>query len=204
MKNLIPQYFSALEQLSTQAQASRPDGIAIGLDTAFEDLVAVLRTTQTGDGKIMFVGNGGSAGITSHMAIDFLRNGGMTALAFNDGAALTCLGNDFGYEQVFSRQVEAHGRPGDLLVAISSSGRSPNILRAVEAARTRGCRVLTLSGFAPDNPLRTLGDLNLYVASDQYGLVEVAHMALLHALLDLSMGWRGRINAGRVPVAAEA
>ena len=85
--------------------------------------------------KIIFVGNGGSAGIASHLAIDFSKNGGLRALAFNDPAALTCLGNDLGYENVFAKQLDFHARPGDLLIAISSSGRSPNILGAVKMAR---------------------------------------------------------------------
>ena len=76
----------------------------------------------------MFIGNGGSAGIASHSAIDFTKNGSMPALAFNDGAALTCLGNDLGYDSVFAAQIEARGRPGDLLIAISSSGKvSPRV-----------------------------------------------------------------------------
>jgi D-sedoheptulose 7-phosphate isomerase len=111
-------------------------------------------------------------------------------LAFNDAAALTCLGNDLGYERVFAKQIDMHGRQGDFMVAISSSGRSPNILGAVEAARHKGCAVLTLSGFSPDNPLRRAGDYNLYVASGEYGFVEIAHLALGHAMLDLSMGWQ--------------
>ena len=85
--------------------------------------------------KIIFIGNGGSAGIASHLAIDFSKNGGLRALAFNDPSALTCLGNDLGYENVFAKQLEFHARPGDLLIAISSSGTSPNILSAVKEAR---------------------------------------------------------------------
>ena len=94
----------------------------------------------------MFIGNGGSAGIASHLAIDFSKNGGLRALAFNDPSALTCLGNDLGYENVFAKQIELHGRAGDLLIAISSSGRSPNILNAVEAARCRDCQGRDLFG----------------------------------------------------------
>lgn len=78
---------------------------------------------------------------------------------------LTCLGNDLGYEQIFAKQIELHARPDDLVIAISSSGRSANILNAVKAARTAKCEVVTFSGFAPDNPLRSLGDINFYVAS---------------------------------------
>ena len=108
--------------------------------------------------KIIFIGNGGSAGIASHLAIDFSKNGGLRALAFNDPSALTCLGNDLGYENVFAKQLEFHARPGDLLIAISSSGTSPNILGAVKAARARDCKVVTFSGFTEDNDLRRTGD----------------------------------------------
>ena len=73
----------------------------------------------------------GAPEFASHLAIDFSKNGGLRAMAFNDAAALTCLGNDLGYENVFAKQIEFHGRGGDLLMAISSSGRSPNILEAV-------------------------------------------------------------------------
>jgi D-sedoheptulose 7-phosphate isomerase len=108
----------------------------------------------------------------------------MRAMAFNDAAQLTCLGNDFGYEHVFDKPVEMFADPGDVLVAISSSGRSENILRAARMARTLGVRVVTLSGFATDNPLRYLGDVNFYVPSKSYGQVEVTHLALLHGMLD--------------------
>ena len=137
----------------------------------------------------MFIGNGGSAGIAGHLAIDFSKNGNLRALAFNDPMALTCVGNDLGYHNVFARQIEIHARPGDLLVAISSSGQSPNILAAIAAARARDCRIATYSGFSPDNELRRSGDMNFYVRADEYGFVEISHLALCHAVLDLEMGW---------------
>ncbi len=139
--------------------------------------------------KIMFVGNGGSAGIASHLAIDYSKNGGLRSLSFNDPSALTCLANDLGYERVFAKQIELHGCPGDLLVAISSSGRSPNILAAVAAAKARECRIATYSGFSKDNNLRMLGDVNIYVPAQEYGFVEIAHLTLCHAVLDMDMGW---------------
>jgi D-sedoheptulose 7-phosphate isomerase len=144
---------------------------------------------DSGD-KIMFIGNGGSMGIATHMAIDFSKNGKMRATAFGDGAVLTCLGNDLGYESVFAHQVDWHARPGDVLIAISSSGQSANILNGVAKARERGSRVITFSGFRDDNPLRSSGDINLYVRSMEYGFVEVAHQALIHAVLDLDLGWQ--------------
>ncbi|HLN08987.1 MAG TPA: SIS domain-containing protein [Xanthobacteraceae bacterium] len=149
------------------------------------------RRSHAAGNKIMFVGNGGSAAIASHMAIDYCKNGGLRAVAFNDASALTCLANDFGYVQVFAKQIEFHARRDDLLVAISSSGRSPNILHGVEAARSLGCGVATFSGFTESNELRRAGDVNFYLRSTEYGLVEIGHLALCHAMLDLHLGWGG-------------
>jgi D-sedoheptulose 7-phosphate isomerase len=182
-------YVGTLERLVRGAAVSDRGGRRVGLDEAIMRMGQEMRAAHDGGNKLLFVGNGGSAGICSHMAIDYSKNGGMRATAFNDGAALTCLANDLGYEQVFAKQIELHARAGDVLVAISSSGRSVNILNAADEARRGGCQVYTLSGFDPDNPLRTKGDLNIFVASHEYGFVEVGHLMLLHAVLDLHMGW---------------
>ena len=133
---------------------------------------------------------------TSHMAIDLCKNGGIRALAFNDAAAITCLSNDYSYDQVFSRQISLHAVSGDVLIAISSSGNSANILNAVTAAKEQGCRVITMSGFDPDNRLRGRGDFNAYVPSHEYGFVEIMHHCLSHAITDLSMGWRSVAEHG--------
>jgi D-sedoheptulose 7-phosphate isomerase len=138
--------------------------------------------------KVMLVGNGGSAAIASHTAIDLVKNCGVRAMAFNDVSALTCLANDIGYEHVFAEQVRAHGFKGDTLVAISSSGKSANILKAVEQAHKRGIFVVTFSGFRPDNPLRASGQVNFYVPSMSYGHVELAHGIMLHAVTDAILG----------------
>lgn len=197
MERFLPRYLSALAGVLEAAEATRLDGGCIPLDQAIANVAGQIEIVKQADRKVMFIGNGGSAGIASHMAVDFTRNGGVSGLAFNDGAALTCIGNDFGYEEVFRLQIAAHARKDDLLFAISSSGRSANILRAVGAARERGCSIVTLSGFTPDNPLRSLGDLNLYVPSNQYGLVEISHLALIHAALDLAMGWQGQVMTAK-------
>jgi D-sedoheptulose 7-phosphate isomerase len=122
------------------------------------------------------------------MATDYSKNGGLRAWAMNDGSMLTCLGNDYGYDHIFAKQIEFHARGGDLLIAISSSGRSANILNAVRSGREMGCGVVTLSGFLPDNPLREKGDINFYLNSELYGYVEIGHLALCHSILDHSMG----------------
>ena len=189
MNDRLGRYFSELGALPLSAQVTGLDGRSTALDDFFADAIERIRATHAAGNTIIFIGNGGSAAIASHMAIDYTKNGGIRAMAMNDGAALTCLSNDLGYENVFAKQLEMHAREGDLLVAISSSGSSENILRAVGAARDRGCAVITLSGFSSNNPLRQLGDLNLYVPSGEYGFVEVTHLSLCHAMLDLASGW---------------
>lgn len=189
MKARVDDYFGTLADLIRQAEATDGAGRALALDEGFERVRQAAHAAHDGGDKIVFIGNGGSAGIASHLAIDFSKNGNLRALAFNDPSALTCLGNDLGYENVFAKQLDFHARPGDLLIAISSSGRSPNILAAVKMARSRGCRVVTFSGFTDTNDLRHTGDVNFFVRSSEYGFVEVAHLALCHAILDLDMGW---------------
>ena len=189
MRQTIDDYFRTLGALPGRALATDGGGRPISLDAFFEAVSDRMREAAAGGNKLMFIGNGGSASIASHMAIDFGKNGGIPALAFNDGVTLTCLGNDLGYDQVFARQIALHGRPGDVLFAISSSGRSANILNGVAAMRALVGAVVGFSGFQPDNPLRALGDWNLYVPSGEYGFVEIAHLSFCHAILDLAMGW---------------
>lgn len=136
-----------------------------------------------GGQRLFLIGNGGSAGIASHMAADFLKNGDIPATALTDPATLTCLANDFSYADVFAKQIELQAHPHDILIAISSSGRSANILRACDAARSCDAKIVTLTGFDKDNPLSKLGDHNYHVASHDYGIVETVHLGMLHATL---------------------
>lgn len=136
-------------------------------------------------GKIIIVGNGGSAAIASHTAIDYMKNGGMNTLCFNEAALLTCYSNDYGYEYVFSKPLSRYAAESDTLIAVSSSGQSRNIINAVEQARNKNSMVVTLSGFREDNPLRKTGDVNIYVPSCEYGYVELSHQIFLHMILDL-------------------
>ncbi len=185
----ITGYFGTLCELSRRIAVTDAAGAALTADQAAGWLIGKARAAHAVGGKLIFVGNGGSAAIASHMAIDYAKNGGMRAVAFNDASFLTCLGNDLGYENVFAKPIEMLGGPEDVLVAISSSGNSPNIVNAVAAARAKGMAVAGLSGFAADNRLRRMGDINVYVPSRLYGLVEVSHLAFLHAALDIAMGW---------------
>lgn len=153
-------------------------------EAAVRLVVGWARIAHDNRGKLIFVGNGGSAAIASHMATDWLKNGGYRALCFNDGAQLTCIGNDLGYEQSFALPLERFAERRDLVFVISSSGRSPNIIAAVNAAQSKGATVVTLSGFDAANPLRAMGRLNFYVPWSDYGIVECAHLAIVHAILN--------------------
>lgn len=134
--------------------------------------------------KIIFIGNGGSAAIANHQATDYWKNGGIKSISFSDSSMLTCLSNDFGYEHVFAKPIEGFADKGDIVFAISSSGKSENILNGVKMALDKGCKVVTFSGFLHDNPLRKLGDVNFYVSSNSYGTVEVVHHLLIHSILE--------------------
>jgi D-sedoheptulose 7-phosphate isomerase len=150
----IRDYFATLSGYLTETTVNLISGEQIELADATNQVMALAKRTHASGNKLIFIGNGGSAAIASHMATDYSKNGNIRSLALNDGSMLTCLGNDLGYDQVFAKQIELHARPGDLVIAISSSGRSMNILNGVKEARTVQCNVVTFSGFTPDNHLR--------------------------------------------------
>lgn len=189
MLGRVEKYFLTLAELIANVEVSDDCGRDLTIDQGFDCVSRRAHLAHDSGKKLIFIGNGGSAALASHLAIDFCKNGGLRAQALNDPSALTCLGNDLGYENVFAQQIIFHAQPGDMLVAISSSGRSPNILAAVNAARQRDCSVVTFSGFGDANELRRAGDLNFYIRSGEYGFVEVAHLSLCHAILDVDMGW---------------
>lgn len=145
---------------------------------------AIKRQNKKGN-KLIIVGNGGSASIASHIVTDFVKNLNIPAVSFNDPSLLTCLSNDLGYEKVFSAPIGVLAKGGDILFAISSSGKSKNILNAVTEGKRKGCFVITFSGFLPANPLRKTGNINFYVPSSSYGAVEIAHLAICHAVVDI-------------------
>ena len=186
----ISRYFTALSGYLVQARVTSASGEPLDMAEAVNQMMVLARRTHAAGNKLIFVGNGGSSAIASHMATDYSKNGDVCAMALNDTAMLTCLGNDLGYDRIFAKQIELYARADDLVIAISSSGRSANILNAVKAARAAGCAVVTFSGFTADNPLRCLGDINFYVASDRYGFVEIGHLTICHAILDFICGLR--------------
>lgn len=184
LKTAVAEFFDELDVARRRVEVSDGGGARMDLATGIERAVELIVAQTVAGYKLMFIGNGGSAAIASHQSVDYWKTGAMRALAFNDAALLTCISNDFGYASVFEKPIERFADAGDVLVCISSSGRSENILRGVRKARERGCRVLTLSGFDAENPLRRLGDLNFYVPSKSYGPVEITHLSLSHGILD--------------------
>ena len=154
--------------------------------------VEITREAQTRGRSIYLIGNGASAAMASHFAADACKNAGLRALAFNDASLLTAISNDVSFDDVFALPILRLSHPGDLLISISSSGRSPNIVRALEAGRSVSMAIVTLSGKSADNPSRALGDLNFYVPNQHYGFVESAHMMILHYWLDRYLSISGR------------
>ncbi len=152
---------------------------------ALRDLI---RDTARREGKMVIAGNGGSAAIAGHCAVDFTKNAGVRCVAFNQAELVTCLANDYGYEHWLERALEFYADDRDLVVLISSSGKSANIVRAAEAARARSLTVVTFTGFSADNPLRAHGHLNLWVDSHAYNIVEMTHQIWLLAVCDLVIG----------------
>lgn len=161
-----------------------------------------LQTVKKKEGAVYVIGNGGSAGIASHFSIDLLNCLGIRAHTLYDSNTMTCISNDYGYPEVFSRPLTILFREEDLLVAISSSGGSKNILNAALLAKRKKIPLITLSGFDPKNPLRSLGDLNFYLGISDYGLVETGHFFLLHTIID---SWKFSLSSdeqGKEPLAA--
>ena len=152
-----------------------------------EVLVSRFQSVRSRKGQVFMIGNGGSAAIAGHMTADFMKNGGVRTCSLYDSAVLTCLGNDYGYEYVFSKQLEFLMGKKDLLVCISSSGNSRNILNAIGAAEEKKAEIITFTGFKPDNEARGRGDFNVYVPMEQYGMVESIHNLMLQQVVDILM-----------------
>lgn len=185
MSKTVENYYSNLLDLFDYIRVTDRKGDVLKFYQGIE-MASKLIVTQAKSGhKIMFIGNGASAAISSHMSSDFSKNGGIRSMAFNDPSLLTCISNDFGYKQVFKKSIEMFADKQDILFAISSSGKSENILQGASAARLKRCKLITLSGFDPNNPLSRLGDFNFYVPSHLYGHVEVIHHSICHCILDV-------------------
>jgi D-sedoheptulose 7-phosphate isomerase len=138
--------------------------------------------------KIIVVGNGGSAAMASHVAVDLTKAAGCRAITFNEADLLTCFANDYGYENWVEKALYFYADKGDVVILISSSGTSKNIVNGAKWAKQNGLSVVTLSGFNSDNPLKEIGDINLWVESKGYNIIEMAHHIWLVAIVDYIVG----------------
>ena len=172
---------TALTDIRCSAEKQEP----LAPDAAFNKWHNQTQSIRSSDQRIFLIGNGASASMASHCAADLSKNGKVQALVFTDLSQITAIGNDNGFQNVYAIPLQQYSHPGDMLVAISSSGASPNILTAVRTAHEQGLFIVTLSGFSPDNPLSGMGMLNFYVPGATYGLVETSHAAILHFWMDM-------------------
>jgi len=157
---------------------------------SFDRIAAVAVATLRAGGKILSCGNGGSAADAMHLAEELVgryrsNRRSLPGDCLNaDATALTCIANDFGFDEVFARQIEGLGVKGDLLVCFSSSGNSPNILRALDVARQRGVKSVALLG-KDGGQAKGKADLELIVASTDTARIQESHTLILHALLEI-------------------
>ena len=180
----IRSYSAHLSRILEGCIATDGSGRILHIDEAMNQSVKILQEIKSHEKKALLVGNGGSAAIMAHMQNDLLKADRVKAMVLTETSLLTALTNDDGYEVAYSFQVDAWGESNDLLIAVSSSGKSKNILNSVRVAKEKEMYAITLSGFSPGNPLREMGDINFFIPSFSYGMVELSHSILCHYLTD--------------------
>lgn len=177
-------WLERLGKINNETQC-KVDGEVANIESGFSSVRDIFLSTKASDATIWWVGNGGSAAACSHLSQDVLNKLGIRSSILNDFALATCMANDYGYSQVFTRPLSVMAKKGDTLVAISSSGNSENILETVKAALDKNMKIITLSGFSEKNKLwQEPSNAAFYLPWDQYGLVEIGHEALLHAIIE--------------------
>ena len=153
------------------------------------DLKNRIIETNNNSGKVIIVGNGGSAAIASHFSVDLTKNAKVRSINFNESDLITCFANDYGFENWISMAIEFYAEKEDLVILISSSGKSQNMLNAADKAKELGIsNLITFSGFSNKNPLSQKGDINFWVNSEAYNFVENIHQIWLLSLVDLIIG----------------
>ena len=152
-----------------------------------DDLISaanIIMNASKNNKKIIIAGNGGSAAMASHVCVDLVKAAEIRAVNFNEADLITCFANDYGYENWVMKAIEAYADEGDVVLLISSSGQSQNIIKAADKAKESNLPLITLSGFMSSNPLRTKGEINLWLDSSQYNYVEMTHHIWLLAIVD--------------------
>jgi D-sedoheptulose 7-phosphate isomerase len=185
-----------LDDALAQVRASLQEGADLRMKVARECGPAIVQAANVmaeclrAGGKLLFFGNGGSAADAQHLAAEFvgrfvLERRGLPAVALTtDSSILTAVGNDYGFDRVFSRQIEALGRAGDVAVGISTSGNSPNVIAALKQARIQNLKTIGLAG-KDGGLLRLCSDIPLIVGSPNTARVQECHIAIGHLLCEL-------------------
>lgn len=153
-----------------------------------EKVIGIFRELKNSKSCLYLIGNGGSAAIAEHMAVDFIKCNKIRAITFSGTPLITCFTNDYGHEFALQKAIEKFANAGDVLIAVSSSGSSKNILNACDSAKKAGMTAITFSGFSENNPLNSRGDYNFWVDSRSYGYLEMAHNVLIHYINDATFG----------------
>lgn len=167
----------------------KEETLKLNVDSMMKAVEEIIKTLRN-DGKIMFMGNGGSAADSQHIAAEFIgrfqrERRSLPALALTtDSSILTSLGNDYGFDIIFARQIEGLGRPGDLVVAISTSGNSKNVIEGVQKAKEMGIKSISLTGCG-GGKLSSLCDINLIVPATKTARIQESHMCLYHTICEL-------------------
>lgn len=180
----LTEYVQNIGAVASGTVVTDSQGNDVELEAGMIRCSELLRAADLNNSKVLLVANGGSAAIASHAQNDLVKACGIRAMVFTEQPLLTALANDNGYESVYDLPTSVWADAGDIMIAISSSGNSENILRAVKVANKSGIAVITLSGFDEGNALRKLGDINLYSNSSEYGIVENVHSIITHSLTD--------------------
>tara|TARA_Y100000748_G_scaffold293141_1_gene282381 strand:- start:3760 stop:4404 length:645 start_codon:yes stop_codon:yes gene_type:complete len=152
------------------------------------DAKEMILETSKNNGKLMFAGNGASASIANHASLDFTKQGKVQSINFNESAFITAFANDYGYENWLKKAVEFYGEEGDTLILISCSGKSPNVVNAAKYASENGINVITFTGFYHSNPLLMTGNINFWIDSKAYNIIEGIHQIWLLSICDLIIG----------------
>ena len=160
-------------------------------ESVYKQLLVLKRDLETvhgNGGKTIIMGNGGSASMASHVSVDFSKNAKIRMVNFNEADLITCLANDYGYEHWMSKAIEIYGDDGDQVILISSSGGSPNVVNAAKMAKAKGYNIITFTGFDVNNLLKAIGNLNFWVNSKAYNIVEMVHHIWLLSVCDAIIG----------------
>lgn len=143
---------------------------------------------RVSNNKFLMAGNGASATIVSHAATDMTKQAKVRSLCFTDASLITAYGNDYGYENWVAEAVSSYYNEGDVVLLISSSGSSKNIVNAAEKAKSLGLTVVTFSGFDENNALKQVGDINFWLSSKAYNIIENTHSIWITTVVDMIVG----------------